>query len=40
VTGQNLHVDAGGNLRRLPRQDDMVRSITAAMARAKQAPTS
>jgi NAD(P)-dependent dehydrogenase (short-subunit alcohol dehydrogenase family) len=40
VTGQNLHVDAGGNLRRLPRQDDMVRSIAAAMARAKQAASS
>jgi NAD(P)-dependent dehydrogenase (short-subunit alcohol dehydrogenase family) len=35
VTGQNLHVDAGGSLRRLPRQDDVMRSIAAAMAKAK-----
>jgi NAD(P)-dependent dehydrogenase (short-subunit alcohol dehydrogenase family) len=35
VTGQNLHVDAGGSLRRLPRSDDVIRSITAALARQK-----
>lgn len=40
VTGQNLHLDAGGNLRRLPRQDDMLRSITAATAGTKQASAS
>jgi NAD(P)-dependent dehydrogenase (short-subunit alcohol dehydrogenase family) len=35
VSGQNLHVDAGGSLRRLPRADDVLRSIQAAAARAK-----
>ena len=34
VTGQNLHVDAGGSLRRLPRADDFARSIQAALSRA------
>lgn len=32
VTGQNLHVDGGGALRRLPRRDDIVASIQKAMA--------
>jgi NAD(P)-dependent dehydrogenase (short-subunit alcohol dehydrogenase family) len=35
VTGQNLHVDAGGSLCRLPRQAEVVRSVEAALARAK-----
>jgi len=38
VTGQNLHVDGGGSLRRLPRGDEVARSVAAAVARAKRAP--
>jgi len=38
VTGQNLHVDAGGSLRRLPRQADFIRSVSAASAKTKQQP--
>jgi NAD(P)-dependent dehydrogenase (short-subunit alcohol dehydrogenase family) len=38
VTGQNLHVDGGGSLRRLPRRDEVARSVAAALARAKSAP--
>jgi NAD(P)-dependent dehydrogenase (short-subunit alcohol dehydrogenase family) len=30
ITGENLHVDGGGALRRLPRTDDIIRSIRAA----------
>jgi NAD(P)-dependent dehydrogenase (short-subunit alcohol dehydrogenase family) len=37
VTGQNLHVDAGGSLRRLPRESDVIRSISAALAKQKPA---
>jgi NAD(P)-dependent dehydrogenase (short-subunit alcohol dehydrogenase family) len=32
VTGANLHVDGGGALRRLPRRDEIVKSVTLAMA--------
>jgi NAD(P)-dependent dehydrogenase (short-subunit alcohol dehydrogenase family) len=32
VTGENLHVDGGGALRRLPRNDDIIASIQRAMA--------
>jgi len=35
VTGQNLHVDAGGSLRRLPRGDEVARSVAAALAKSK-----
>lgn len=35
VTGQNLHVDAGGSLRRLPREADVIQSIRAARAQQK-----
>jgi 2-hydroxycyclohexanecarboxyl-CoA dehydrogenase len=35
VTGQNLHVDAGGSLRRLPRESDVIRSVSAALAKQK-----
>jgi NAD(P)-dependent dehydrogenase (short-subunit alcohol dehydrogenase family) len=38
VTGQNLHVDAGGSLRRLPRQADVIRSVSAALAKTTQQP--
>jgi NAD(P)-dependent dehydrogenase (short-subunit alcohol dehydrogenase family) len=31
VTGENIHVDGGGALRRLPRTDDIMSSIRAAM---------
>ena len=31
VTGENIHIDGGGALRRLPRNDDIIKSITAAM---------
>lgn len=33
VTGENIHVDGGGQLRRLPRTDDIIQSIQAAMAK-------
>lgn len=33
VTGENIHVDGGGALRRLPRAVDMIRSIQRATAR-------
>jgi NAD(P)-dependent dehydrogenase (short-subunit alcohol dehydrogenase family) len=36
VTGENLHVDGGGALRRLPRRDDIVASIQRAMAAAAE----
>ncbi len=36
VTGQNVHVDSGGSLRRLPRTDDVLRSIQAAATRARR----
>ncbi len=36
VTGENIHLDGGGHLRRLPRQEDMIRSIGAAMAKQQQ----
>jgi NAD(P)-dependent dehydrogenase (short-subunit alcohol dehydrogenase family) len=32
VTGENLHIDGGGALRRLPRNDDIIASIQRAMA--------
>jgi len=32
VTGENIHVDGGGALRRLPRNDDITASIQRAMA--------
>ena len=32
VTGENIHVDGGGSLRRLPRTDDIMQSIRTAMA--------
>ncbi len=31
VTGENVHVDGGGALRRLPRTDDILSSIRRAM---------
>jgi NAD(P)-dependent dehydrogenase (short-subunit alcohol dehydrogenase family) len=33
VTGENIHLDGGGALRRLPRTADFVRSVQAAMER-------
>ena len=35
VTGENLHVDGGGALRRLPRRGEIVKSVMDAMERAK-----
>ncbi len=32
VTGENIHIDGGGALRRLPRNDDIIASIQRAMA--------
>ena len=31
VTGENIHIDGGGALRRLPRTDDIMASIRRAM---------
>jgi NAD(P)-dependent dehydrogenase (short-subunit alcohol dehydrogenase family) len=33
VTGENIHIDGGGALRRLPRTADFIRSVQAAMER-------
>ena len=33
ITGENLHVDGGGALRRLPRRDEIVASVQNALAR-------
>lgn len=33
VTGENIHIDGGGALRRLPRRPEIIRSITDAMAK-------
>ena len=35
VTGENIHIDGGGALRRLPRRDEIIRSVTEAMANQK-----
>jgi 3-oxoacyl-[acyl-carrier protein] reductase len=34
ITGQNLLIDGGASLRRLPRTEDIIRSIQAATAKA------
>jgi len=35
ISGENLHVDGGGALRRLPRRGEIIRSVTEAMANQK-----
>ena len=36
ITGQNLHVDGGTSLRRLPRAEDFIRQMQAAAAKANE----
>jgi NAD(P)-dependent dehydrogenase (short-subunit alcohol dehydrogenase family) len=35
VTGENIHIDGGGALRRLPRRDEIIKSVMDAMAEKK-----